>query len=313
MRLWHRIKPFLLYLDTTDLLNVCFFILLTILLLVWKSVIPLWWLFVLLNAAVIAAVFLLADFASTRSHFWQLLHGFYMMVCIPIAFKEIYYLVPAIHPRLQDATLIAIDHAIFGVHPTQWLYQYSHPVITEVLQLAYSSFYILPMVLTIDLYRKRRMQAFRLTFLTLILGFYLSYFGYIAVPAIGPRFTLHEFSENANELPGVFSANKLRHYTNLGESIRPDTQSPEKSVQRDCFPSGHTQITLLVMFLAFRYRARTRWLLAPGGTLLIIATVYLRYHYVVDVLAGIAFAFLTYPLMLILDRWWYSIREKRNK
>ena len=151
-------------------------------------------------------------------------------------------------------------------------------------------------------------QAFRLTFLTVLLAFYLSYVGYVAVPAIGPRFTLHDFAKKDAELPGVFAATTIRGWLNLGESISPGMPNPELTVQRDCFPSGHTQITLLVMFLAFRYRARTRWFLAPVGTLLVIATVYLRYHYVIDVAAGILFAIGTYPLMLLLDRWWYGVR-----
>lgn len=304
-----RLKAYVLYLDTTDILNVAFFGILASAMIACASAIPQWWMFVPLNLAIMFAVFMLADFASTRSHFWKLLHGFYMMACIPIAYKEIYYLGPAINPRLMDQFLIEIDYALFGVHPTQWLHAYSHPVITEILQLAYSSFYLLPLVLVVDLYRKKRMQAFRLAFLTVILGFYLSYLGYVAVPAIGPRFTLHEFANKDKELPGLFLAQPIRALLNRGESITPETVAPEKIVQRDCFPSGHTQITLLVIFLAFRYRVRTRWFLAVVGSLLIAATVYLRYHYVIDLAAGLVFAVGTYPLMLFIERWWRGIRN----
>jgi membrane-associated phospholipid phosphatase len=308
MRSLHKFRRYLEYLDTTDIVNVLFFALLSLAMIAFAWRVPLWWGFLLLNGVVIFAIFLLADFASTRSHFWKLLHGFYMMICIPIAYKEVYYLGPAIHPALLDQALIAIDHAVFGLHPTQWLASHSHPVATEILQIAYSSFYLLPFVLVVDLYRKKRMQAFRLTFLTIILGFYLSYFGYVAVPAIGPRFTLHTFSNLDEELPGAFASTQIRAWLNAGESISADTADPARTVQRDCFPSGHTQITLLVIVLAFRYRARTRWLLAPVGTLLIIATVYLRYHYVIDVAAGIVFAWGTIVLMRRLDVWWYSVR-----
>jgi membrane-associated phospholipid phosphatase len=305
-----QLKTFVLYLDTTDMLNAGFFAMMTVMVAIFASAIPLWWLFVALNLAIIVAIFLLADFASTRTHFWKLLHGFYMMACIPIVYKEVYYLGPAMNPRLMDSTLIAIDHALFGVHPTQWLAAYRYPFVTEILQLAYSTFYLLPLVLAVDLYRKRRMQAFRLTFLTVILAFYLSYIGYLAVPAIGPRFTLHEFSNKDKELPGVWLATTIRGWLNRGENISPGMEHPERVVQRDCFPSGHTQITLVVIFLAFRYRARSRWCLSIVGSLLILATVYLRYHYVVDVAAGIVFAAATYPLMLLLDRWWCAMRTE---
>jgi hypothetical protein len=32
---------------------------------------------------------------------------------------------------------------VFGVDPTEWLLQFSHPFITEVLQIAYTLFYFL--------------------------------------------------------------------------------------------------------------------------------------------------------------------------
>jgi membrane-associated phospholipid phosphatase len=296
-------------LDTTDLLNVVFFLFLTAGMIAFSGTVHFWWAFCLANAAMMAAVLLLADFASRRSHIWKLLHGFYMMIYIPIAFKEIHFLVLALHGSVFDSSLITIDRWLFGGDPTHFLRGYTHPLLTEVLQMAYASFYFLPMVLVVDLYRNKRLQAFRIVFLTVTLGFYLSYFGYLAVPAIGPRFTLHDFGRTDQELPGVFAATALRAYSNSGESIPPGTMHPERVVQRDCFPSGHTQVTLLVMFLAFRYRSRARWPLLIAGSLLIIATVYLRYHYVIDLIAGFLFAVLTIETMRMLDSWWSRIRQ----
>jgi membrane-associated phospholipid phosphatase len=301
---------FLSSLDTLDLSNVAFFVLLTIAMLIWSAAIPLWWVFLIVNIVVIVSVPVLAWFAHGKKPIWNLLHGFYSMVCIPIAFKEMYFLVPAIHPVDYDASLIMIDYAIFGVHPTQWMYQFSHPVVTEILQLAYASFYLLPLVLVIDLYKRKRYQAFRITFFIVILGFYLSYFGYVAVPATGPRFTLHEFESIEEELPGLLLTGSLRIYTNSGESIPEGTVNPQKHVQRDVFPSGHTLVTLLVMWLAWRYRARSRWYLWISGTLLIIATVYLRYHYVIDLVGGFIFAVLTVRLGWFMISWWYGKKPR---
>ena len=44
------------------------------------------------------------------------------------------------------------------------------------------------------------------------------------------------------------------------------------------------------MILAFRFRSKLRWVFLIMGCSLIFSTVYLRYHYVVDVIAGIALA-----------------------
>jgi membrane-associated phospholipid phosphatase len=106
-------------------------------------------------------------------------------------------------------------------------------------------------------------------------GFYLSYLGYIAVPATGPRFLPQIKDAQTFPLSGVW----------LFDTIR-KTLDEAEGITRDCFPSGHTELTLLVLYYARKFHRRTfRWLL-PAGSALIFSTVYLRYHYVVDILAG---------------------------
>jgi len=56
--------------------------------------------------------------------------------------------------------------------------------------------------------------------------------------------------------------------------------------KRDCMPSGHTQIVLMVLFLAYRYEKFLFYLFVPIISGLILSTVYLRYHYVIDLLVG---------------------------
>jgi membrane-associated phospholipid phosphatase len=51
-------------------------------------------------------------------------------------------------------------------------------------------------------------------------------------------------------------------------------------------------MTLMNMIIAFKLRSSLRWIFFFMGISLIFATIYLRYHYVVDVLFGIVFAFL---------------------
>ncbi|MBR9976472.1 MAG: phosphatase PAP2 family protein [Bacteroidetes bacterium] len=301
---------FFIHHNTTDLVNSIFFALLTVAMTAWSHAIPPWWIFASSNILIIILIRVLASYSARRGHLWNLVHGFYMLLLIPVAFKQMYYLVPAIHPVDYDAALIVIDRMLFGGDPTRWMHGCTHPVLTELLQLAYASYYFLPFILAVDLYKKRRVKAFKTVFLFVILGFYISYLGYVAVPAIGPRFTLHEFENTEEELPGVLAATALRVYTNTGESIPPGTPYPAAQVQRDAFPSGHTKITLLVIFLAFRYRSRTRWFIGVVGSLLIIATVYLRYHYVIDLFAGALFAWLTVELALLLDHWWAQRRQR---
>ncbi len=113
------------------------------------------------------------------------------------------------------------------------------------------------------------------------------------MPAIGPRFTLYEFSELNAHIPGVFITDFLRDFINSGGGIPADSLNPAMDVNRDCMPSGHTMMTLLNIILAFRFRSKLRYAFLIIGSGLIISTLYLRYHYGVDVIAGIGCALIS--------------------
>lgn len=192
-----------------------------------------------------------------------------------------------------DWILIKIDYMLFGAHPTYVLDKISNPILTEILQIVYSTFYFLPIILAYDFYRRGDIKGYRYVMGTVVYGFYLSYIGYLLVPAIGPRFTLHDFSRLDEELPGLFLTKALRWIINTGESIPPGVPNPVDYAQRDAFPSGHAQLTLIIMYLSVVLNSRTKYFLIPTGILLIFSTVYLRYHYVIDLIAGFLFAVFT--------------------
>ncbi len=91
---------------------------------------------------------------------------------------------------------------------------------------------------------------------------------------------------------------------NAGESIPSGTLNPADVVQRDIFPSGHTMITLIVMYLSVKLKSRSKYFLLPVGTLLIFSTVYLRYHYVVDLIGGLIFMIFSVWSGKYLFNWW---------
>jgi membrane-associated phospholipid phosphatase len=249
-----------------------------------------WWVFLHVGHAIaIAVVVLIARWEQSvigsgaslsRKRLALFIRGWYPVLLIPITYKELSYLIPLIHPHDFDAALAAIDHRFLGVHPTVWLERFTWPLLTEVLQLIYSSYYFLPIILGIVLWRSGRFEDFHFWVFIVVMGFYLSYLGYIAVPVIGPRF-LHEIVQaQTKPLTGVWLFQPVREMLDRAEGIT-----------RDCFPSGHTELTLLVLFYSHRFHRKTFYWLLPIGTGIVISTVYLRYHYVIDVLAGALFAF----------------------
>ncbi len=295
-------------LSTSEFITFVFLLFLTLLNLIFYTRVEVWITLVSLNIAIIAGILVLSHAAMTsRSRWLRLLHNWYPIGMLLFVFKETYYMVHPIHPVDYDSYLIASDLFIFGVHPTHWLTPYTHPLLTELLQLSYNSYYVLLLLPVIELYqRANRTQFFTAGFL-LIYGFYLSYIGYFLFPGIGPRFTLHEFGLLNIELPGVWLTESLRHFVNVGESIPDGVVNAAAFAQRDIFPSGHTQVTLVALYIAFADRIRTRWIMLVLGSLLIVATVYLRYHYAVDVAAGVVFFVFTIWSGRKIDAWWNRV------
>jgi len=210
--------------------------------------------------------------------------------------------------HVYDGWLIAADRWLFGTDPTVWLSRFTHPVVTELLQLAYASFYLLPVAVGAELYLGGRESQFRQWVFVCGCGFYLSYVGYLVLPAVGPRFTLHDIGATARDLPGLaglWLTSSLRALIDGGGMV-PAGVAPEVALRlasRDAFPSGHALITILTMFWAWRFRMWVRWFVTVAGGLLLLATVYLRYHYVVDVLAGAVLAALCVALAPVVHTW----------
>lgn len=283
-------------LNPTDLIVVSFYSVLTAINIIFQSRIELWWLFLIINTGIIALITSLAYYDNLKNRLLHFCHSWYVAPLILLTFKELYFMIRPIHlGRDYDNLFIEIDRWLFGMDPTVFLYQFANPVLTEMLQIVYSLFYFLPIFLAINMLSQKKKESFHFLIFCIVYGFFLSYIGYLFLPAIGPRFTLHSF-ENLNiELPGLFVTNFLRDFLNYGESLKPGILNPHLHVQRDVFPSGHTQMTLITMYLTIKMKATNnlKIFLLVCGSLLIFSTVYLRYHYFIDVVGGFIFFIIT--------------------
>jgi membrane-associated phospholipid phosphatase len=240
---------------------------------------------------------LLAMFISTARHRWRDVRTIRVLCDFsPIFFiNVIYQLLGRITPYLRpdvDIILNNLDLALFGVYPTVWLERLLFPWTADILSLAYVSYYFMPLVLILVLYFRGRPEEFSITITTLLLGYYICFIGYIFMPAIGPRFTL----------------TALQHVPLKGGVILDvivNTLNSLEGNQRDCFPSGHTQTVLISLWFAFKFKRPLFWVCLPIAIALIISTVYLRFHYGIDVIAGFAAAVIT----VILGYWFAGRRQ----
>ena len=286
-------------LHPTDRLAVGFIGLLTVIAVAFCGRVPYWWALVCVHAIAIAAILGLVRLHDLRrGPVTRFIRYWYPLPLVPAIFSELGLLVEYVHPVNFNTALMRIDLAIFGGHPCVMLERIAFPVLTDFLQLMYASYYFLPLVVPVILWRARRYREFRVATAVLAAAFFSSYIGYFAVPATAPRFIPEIQAEHATEdVEGVF----------ITPVIRPVIDGLEP-LQFDCFPSGHTEIALVSMLLAFFFTRRAFWVMLPIVVSLIFSTVYLRYHYAIDVFAGILLAVIVMLAVPPLCGWW----ERRN-
>jgi len=202
------------------------------------------------------------------------------VISVLIIFDSLGLIVHNVNPQDIDYLLIRIDYVVFGCYPTIFMERIMNSVLTDILQVAYSTYYFLPIILGVVLKIKKRNEEFEKSLFLILLCFYLSYVGYILFPALGPRYAMEHLQEK--QISGFLVSQPIQDILNLLEGVK-----------RDAFPSGHTGIALTVLLLAYRYARGLFWIMLTPVVLLIFSTVYLRYHYVVDVLGGVLLTIVT--------------------
>ena len=229
---------------------------------------------------------------TKSSKFIGIVHDIiFPVLSVLIIFDSLGLIVHSINPHDIDYLLIRIDYRIFGGYPTVLLERIINPFLTDILQSAYMTYYFLPVILGVVLWLKGKKEEFEKSVFLILLCFYFSYIGYLLFPALGPRYTILHLQ--TRELDGFLVSIPIQHMLNLLEGIK-----------RDAFPSGHTGVALTVLLLAYRYeRTLFRWMAVPV-LLVIFATIYCRYHYVIDVICGVILTIVTIAAGEVYYQFW---------
>jgi len=243
----------------------------------------------ILYSALVLAQMILIRFKNRSKFFGYLYDLVFPVLCVLLVFDSLGRIVHYVNPQDIDPVLIRLDNLIFGGDPAVMLEKIANPFLTDILEIAYATYYFMAISLGVVLLVHHKKEEFNRTIFLVLLCFYLSYLGYIIFPALGPRFAIDELK--VIPLKGFLVAEPIQNFLNWLEGIK-----------RDAFPSGHTAIASTVLYLSYKFEKKLFRILLPAVLALIFSTVYCRYHYVVDVLAGIILAVLT----VLLGQWYYA-------
>jgi membrane-associated phospholipid phosphatase len=257
-----------------DKIMIAYFAFTTVLVVGWWSEVPFAGLHLAWHAVAMAA--LIYEVKRPNRTSW-IFRNWYPLAYVTACYKEMALYIPAVRHSDADQWLADLDLRIWHVHPTIWLERIQHPMLTEALQSAYTLFVPAVLLVGVVLWRQRRYQEFQYYGFLIALGFLLSYVGYLILPARGPRFLLQPLQHLS--LQGLWLFHGMQN-----------TLDRLESAHYDCFPSGHTELTLLALWSSRLVSGRLFRAYFAYTPILIFATVYLRYHYSVDVMAGAVLA-----------------------
>ncbi len=212
------------------------------------------------------------------------------------AFGNLWSFIHRLSPIDRDDWLIAADRFLFfGNDPIKLMEPLVTPGGVRFFLQIYLSLYLMPWFAIMFFLAYGKLRRARDTLLSWWLALAIGWFGYLAFPAIGPQYTLRH-----TYVRPVFNVESI-----LARGI--------DSLDRATFPSLHTGFSVTVMLMIWRYSdsrlLRIIFTLWAAG--IVWATMYLRFHYVVDVYAGIALAYLVTYLGPRINDWYDGVRHSR--
>ncbi len=203
---------------------------------------------------------------------WRVRLLFYA-VAMNLVYPSLKTVVPAIRPGSEDALLQQIDGWLIGENLSLRMQAIIHPALTEFFSACYILFF--PYLLfSLVLYAVGDLAVFK-KFTAGLFGIYgLGFFGYSLLPAKGPHLVMTD--QFTVPLTGWWITQWNSDIVRLGSN------------QVDVFPSLHCAVSSFFLFFDRVHKPwRFKLYLVPCAGLW-LSTIYLRYHYLVDLIAGFA-------------------------
>jgi hypothetical protein len=221
-----------------------------------------------------------------------------LFLCIVI-YDNLHDITRYINPHDFDLLFITIDKILFfGNHPTVLLENVIRPHLTDWFGINYSMYFLyFPLTLGV-LHASKQYKEFHIVSFSLLITLYAGFILYLLFPCVGPILSQHNlhtidvqgtadfsFYNGAMELYGQY-----RNYFH-------------------CFPSLHIAATAVLWYFCWKYKRWLAVIYTPFILSLWFSTLYLRWHYVVDVIAGFVLA----GYAVTLGPWIYEAWERWRK
>jgi membrane-associated phospholipid phosphatase len=194
-----------------------------------------------------------------------------------LAYKEMGWLAPPAHDSHLEMGWITIDRLVLR----QWggrAFIESVPLLPDLLQLCYVLVYALPFFVVAMVYVYRRRPLIDIVLTIYLLGLFLAYAQFPFWPSEPPRTVFP-----GDDAPTIDTLIRSFNMWMLGSY----------GIHTSVFPSAHVSGAFAAAFAMWRVFPDVRWLrwsTLVYAVLIAASTVYGRYHYLVDAIAGVGVA-----------------------
>jgi membrane-associated phospholipid phosphatase len=269
--------------------------------------VPRWPLFVAGHVAGLAFVHALIQVASARprNRVLDFLRHFYPVLMYTAFYRETGVLNTMFFPDYLDVHFVALEQRLFGFQPSLFfMHRLPYLFVSEVFYAAYFSYYIMIAGVGLALFLRYRAQFYHYVSVVSFV-FYCCYLTFIMLPVTGPRLFFREV--DGYQFPPEWFAMGLAHpypeivqhgpFFQIIALIYQLFEPPGAA-----FPSSHVAVAWCTVAFSFRYLPRIRYVHFVAAVLLCLGTMYCRFHYAVDVIAGTLVATVLVPL----GNWLYA-------
>ncbi len=218
------------------------------------------------------------------------------------SFFQLRDILPAVAPWSVDGRIYALDLHLFGLEPSVYLDRFVTPRTTEWFAFFYFLYFLILCVHVLPMVYWNRDTKLLGRFATgTLLMFMTAHMLYMLVPGYGPYWYLRDSFQH--ELTGGPFWHLVRETVDAG------------GAQKDIFPSLHTAAPTFLAIFSYRHRKlfpfKYTWPVVTFlATQMIIATMFLRWHYLIDIVAGLTLATTASLIGHRIADWEHAKRER---
>jgi membrane-associated phospholipid phosphatase len=230
--------------------------------------------------AVISAIGFLALLSSKlQNNKLDIVRQFLPFLFLGYWYSETFYFSDILFKN-EDLFFFNLDERFFGCQPSLLFSQlFPQAWFSEMMYFGYFCLYIFLFGIPLWFWFYKKEHFDRIVFV-LMFSIFLFYSIFDMLPVVGPQFFLS--AKNVQVPDGYLFCWLVRFIQHQGEN-------PTGS-----FPSSHVGTTMVILLLTFNKARKMFWALLPFAIILMLSTVYIKAHYLVDVFGGIVSALVFY-------------------